>query len=54
MSFSAYFGHWVYFGLSSNRSLVICSLFWGKLVGKPDIDVSVHLQKIDMELRDRP
>ena len=33
-------------------SLVICFYFWGKLVGKPDIDVSRHLQKTDMELWD--
>ena len=33
-------------------SLVVCFYFGGKLVGKPDIDVSRHLQKTDMELWD--
>ena len=33
-------------------SLVICFYFWGQLVGKPDIDVSRHLQKMATELRD--
>ena len=33
-------------------SLVICLYFGGKLVGKPDIDASGHLQKTDMELWD--
>ena len=33
-------------------SLVVCFYFGGKLIGKPDIDVSRHLQKTDMELWD--
>ena len=33
-------------------SLVICFYFGAKLDGKPDIDVSRHLQNTDMELWD--